>query len=269
MATHEPKDEPKRAANAARGETRPPPWKVGELASRTGLSVRALHHYDEIGLLRPSLRTPSGHRLYARADIERLQQIQSLRVLGLSLDEVGRVLDGAVLSPRQLIDVHLARLREQITLQTRLAGRLEALAHHLDAADVVSLDDVCRIIEDMTTMEQIQQYFTPEQLAVLDERRTAVGEERAREVRDSWNEIIPAVRTAMQQGVDPGAPEVRELATRWKALVNEFTAGDPKIARAVQTMYEHEGPALAEKLGEVPTPEMFEYMGRAFGAMKG
>jgi DNA-binding transcriptional MerR regulator len=54
---------------------KPLPWRVGELARRTGLTVRALHHYDEIGLLRPSLRTPSGHRLYAGADVSRLQQI--------------------------------------------------------------------------------------------------------------------------------------------------------------------------------------------------
>ena len=56
--------------------------KVGELARRTGLTVRTLHHYDEIGLLRPSLHTESGHRLYTAADVGRLQQVVSLRQLG-------------------------------------------------------------------------------------------------------------------------------------------------------------------------------------------
>ncbi len=245
-----------------------PPWKVGELANRTGLSVRALHHYDAIGLLPPSLRTAAGHRRYARADVERLQQIQSLRSMGFSLDEVKRLLDGAAFSPRHLVDVQLARIREQVALQTRLAERLTALGHHLDAAEVTSADDLCRIIEDMTTMERINQYFTPEQLAVLEERRTGVGEVRAREVRDAWNEIIPAVRAAMQAGVDPAAPEMLAIARRWRALVDEFTAGDPGIANAVRTMYEHEGPTLEEKLGEVPTPEMFAYMAKAFAAMR-
>lgn len=245
----------------------PPPWKVGELARRTGLSVRALHHYDQLGLLAPSRRTPSGHRLYDRADVERLQQIQSLRLMGFSLDEVRRLLDGAAFSPRQLITLHLAKLGEQIAVQTRLAERLRALAHHLDAAEVVSVDELCRLIEDMTTMEQITQYFTSEQLATLEQRRTGVGEARAREVREEWNEIIPTVRAAMARGVDPTAPEMLAVARRWKALVDEFTAGDPAIANAVRTMYEHEGPALQEKLGEVPTPEMFAYMGRAFAAL--
>ncbi|GJG86256.1 MerR family transcriptional regulator [Gemmatimonadetes bacterium T265] len=239
------------------------------MARRTGLSVRALHHYDQLGLLAPARRTRSGHRLYDRADVERLQQIQSLRLMGLSLDEVKRLLDGAAFSPRQLITLHLARLAEQIAVQTRLAERLRALDRHLDSAETVSVDELCRLIEEMTTMEQITQYFTPEQLATLDERRTRMGEARAREVRDEWNEIIPAVRAAMVQDVDPASPEMLDVARRWKALVDEFTAGDPAIANAVRTMYEHQGPALQEKLGEVPTAEMFAYMGKAFAALRG
>lgn len=97
-------------------------WKVGELPRRTGLTVRALHHYDAIGLLTPSGRSPSGHRLYELADVERLQQIQSLRLMGFPLDEVKRLLDGAALSPRRVIDLHLARLQEQIAAQSRLAS---------------------------------------------------------------------------------------------------------------------------------------------------
>ena len=62
--------------------------KVGDLAKQTGVSVRTLHYYDEIGLLSPSGRTETGYRLYAKDDIIRLQQIVSLREIGLSLDEI-------------------------------------------------------------------------------------------------------------------------------------------------------------------------------------
>lgn len=241
------------------------PLKIGELASQTGLSIRALHHYDEIGLLRPSARTPAGHRLYDRADVVRLQRIQSLRLMGLSLDEVKRLLDGAATAPRQLIDMQLARIRDEIELHTRLAERLTELGRHLDLAEGASLDDLCRILMEMTKMES---YFTPEQLAVLKERRESVGDERAQQVRATWNDIIPRVRNAMEGGVDPTSPEILALARAWKGLVHEFTAGDPAIANAVRTMYEKEGPALQQQLGEVPTPEMFVYMGKAFAAMR-
>jgi DNA-binding transcriptional MerR regulator len=67
---------------------RPASWKVGELAKQTGLSVRTLHYYDEIGLLSPSQRTEAGHRLYTADDIVRLQQVKSLRHLGFTLKEI-------------------------------------------------------------------------------------------------------------------------------------------------------------------------------------
>ena len=242
-----------------------PPWKVGELASRTGLSVRALHHYDEIGLLSPSLRTPSGHRLYQQADIARLQQIQSLRLMGIPLEEVKQLLDGAAMSPREVIDLHLARLHEQIALQNRLAERLKGLATHLDMVEGASIEDLCQIIQVTTAMEK---YFTTEQLEVLRERRTNIGEAHMNEVHNEWNEIIPKVRKAIAENVDPTSPEILAIARRWKALVEEFTGGDPKIANAVTTMYQHEGPKLQQQLGEVPTTEMFAYMGRAFAALK-
>ena len=63
--------------------------KVGELARRTGLTVRTLHHYDAIGLLRPSLHTEAGYRLYTAGDIARLQQVISLRQLGFGWTRSG------------------------------------------------------------------------------------------------------------------------------------------------------------------------------------
>ena len=67
--------------------------KVGELADRTGLSVRTLHHYDQIGLLAPEGRTRAGHRIYGLAQVRRLQQIASFRHLGLSLEEIRECLE--------------------------------------------------------------------------------------------------------------------------------------------------------------------------------
>src|SRR5262245_48112943 len=103
-------------------------FKVGELAKRTGLTVRTLHHYDEIGLLKPSLYSDSGHRLYTVADLARLQQVLSLRQLGFSLDEVRACLDRSDFSPMKVIQLHLARLREQMAVQQDLYSRLEGLS---------------------------------------------------------------------------------------------------------------------------------------------
>lgn len=63
-------------------------WKIGELASQCGITVRTLHHYHQIGLLVPSEFTEAGHRIYTKADASKLQQILSLKQLGLSLEEI-------------------------------------------------------------------------------------------------------------------------------------------------------------------------------------
>src|SRR5215207_1108109 len=94
--------------------------KVGELARRTGLTIRTLHHYDEIGLLKPSQHTDSGHRLYAAGDVARLQQVISLRQLGFTLEEVRDCLDRPGFSPLEVLGLHTTRLRDQIELQRRL-----------------------------------------------------------------------------------------------------------------------------------------------------
>lgn len=69
-------------------------WRIGELARETGLTVRTLHHYDQLGLLSPPARTEGGHRCYASSDVRRLHRIVALRSLGISLEQVGTLLDG-------------------------------------------------------------------------------------------------------------------------------------------------------------------------------
>src|SRR4051794_22866945 len=142
--------------------------KVGELARRTGLTVRTLHHYDEVGLLRPSLHTEAGHRLYTAGDVARLQQVLSLRQLGFSLEEVRDCLDREDFAPLEVVRLHVARLRGQIDLQRELCDRLEGLADFFRAAGEVSAFAFLRTIEVMTMIEN---YYTPEQLEALRKRR--------------------------------------------------------------------------------------------------
>ena len=94
--------------------------RVGELARRCGLTVRTLHHYDDIGLLRPSARSDAGYRLYDRDDVARLQQIQALRSLGVSLADVGAILDRPESSVATVIEQQLSLLDQQIARQVRV-----------------------------------------------------------------------------------------------------------------------------------------------------
>jgi DNA-binding transcriptional MerR regulator len=234
------------------------PWKVGQLAKRTGLSVRTLHYYDEIGLLSPSHHTASGHRVYTSSDVARLQQIVSLRHLGFTLGGIRECLDGTEFSPRRVIGLHVARLEEHIEAQRRLCERLKTIAASLDAAESVSAETFIRTIEEMTRMER---YYTQEQLDTLQERRKQVGEERIREVEAAWPALMAEVRAEMDRGTDPKSERVRGLAKRWMSLVEEFTGGDPGIAASAKNMWQNE--ASINGVDTAPMREMMAYIQKA------
>ncbi len=180
----------------------PPPWKVGELARRTGLSVRTLHHYDAIGLLPPSHRTESGHRLYAAADAARLQQILSLRQLGFSLDEVRDCLGRPDFSPSRVVHMHLRDLRERVEAERRLCDKLETLARRFGSAAEVSAEDFLQTIEAMNMLEK---YYTPEQRDQLQERTSRSAKRKSARPRRSGRISSPRSAPRWKQASIPRA----------------------------------------------------------------
>ncbi len=216
-------------------------WKIGELAERTGLTVRTLHHYDAVGLLKPTDRTNSvhgsGHRLYTTADVTRLQQILSLKCLGFGLEQIREYLARPEYDPRLVVRLHLERVREQANELNRLAARLAALSEALDKAETVSVDEFLTTIEEMAMIEK---YYTPEQLALLQRRREEVGEDVIRLGTQQWADLQADVQAAMDAGIEPTDARAAELAHRWFALVSGFTGGDPGVFQSLKKMYQNE-----------------------------
>jgi MerR family transcriptional regulator, thiopeptide resistance regulator len=240
-------------------------WKVGELAERVGLSVRALHHYEEIGLLRPAGRTESGHRLYGAAEVLRLQGIASLRALGFSLAEIGEYLEDPNFAPERVVRLHVERLRGRIELERRLCERLEFVAKRLESVEDPSAEEFIETVMEVTKMsERVEKYYTPGQLETLARRREEIGEERIREVEAEWPELIAAVETEMQRGTDPTDERVQALARRWMELVEAFTGGDPGIRRSLDNVWQQE-----DEVAGYDTTKMrasMQYIGRAIAA---
>src|SRR5262245_7143392 len=238
--------------------------KVGELARRTGLTIRTLHHYDEIGLLKPSLHTESGHRLYTAADIARLQQVISLRQLGFSLEHVGDCLSLADFSPLEVILLHVARLREQIDMQRGLCERLEALAAHFQQAGEVSADEFLQTIE---VMNMIENHYTPEQLEYLKKRREeagAAGEEAIKKGQADWAALMADLQAEMEKGTDPADPKLKEYEKRRQALVACFTGGNAGIEQSLKRMWTEQGDKLATQFGY--DPKLMEYLAKVAAA---
>ncbi|WP_437674591.1 MerR family transcriptional regulator [Sorangium sp. So ce131] len=233
------------------------PLKVGDLARQTGLSVRTLHYYEEIGLLSPSHRTASGHRMYSAGDVARLQQIKSLRELGFSLEQISGCLGKEGFSPLQTIELHLSRLREQIALEQKLCARLEGLARVLRAGEDVSVEQLLQTIEVMTMIEK---YYTPEQLAELKQRADALGPEKMREAENAWTTIYDDMRAEMQKGSDPKSEPVQQIVRRMRELIDAFTGKNPEIERSLNRMYQEE-PSMKHQHGV--DPALHEFIGKA------
>ena len=238
-------------------------WRIGDLASRAGISVRTLHHYDEIGLLRPSLRTEAGHRLYTAADVARLQQVLSLRQLGLSLDEVRACLDRPDFAPREVIRLHVARLRQQIAWQRQLCERLEALAALLDTAGEVSADEFLRTIEVMTMMEK---YYTPEQMKQFAEVGKQVGPEEIRAVEEAWTALLAEVRA--NRDLDPASPQAQALAQRWDELTERTMRGYQAFPELKQAIADNYKQGKFEGHPQAPQAADFAFIERARAARK-
>jgi DNA-binding transcriptional MerR regulator len=240
--------------------------QVGELSKRSGLTVRTLHHYDEIGILKPSSHSEAGYRLYTAADVARLQQVLSLRQLGLSLEEIRDCLDRSEFSPLEVIRLHLARLREQIELQRTLCKRLETVAARFGTAEEVSTDEFIRTIEAITMIEK---YFTPEQHALIQRRREEAGDELLRQRQEDWAKLIADTRAEMDAGTDPKKSKVQILAKRWQEMVRETSADDPAIKDALKKLWDEQGDYLAAQFGSQYDPRpVFGYITQAIDALE-
>jgi MerR family transcriptional regulator, thiopeptide resistance regulator len=232
-----------------------PVWKIGELARRTGLTVRTLHHYDEIGLLSPAERSDGGHRVYDEGDVQRLYRIVSLRSLGFPLDAIAQALDSQAFDPKAAVDDHLRRLEAQIAQEQQLLDKLRMLRQRLDA------DDFLTTIEELTMRER---YYTPEQLDQLEQRRQALGEDAIKDVEREWGEIFATLKQEMDKGTDPADPRLRPIGERSRELLDMFTGGDPGIQAGLKRMYETEGPEKASR--GMADPAVFEYLAQVRAA---
>ena len=133
--------------------TRTDGWKVGAVASASGLTVRALHHYDHIGLLCPSHRTSAGHRLYTADDVTRLYRISLLRRLGFPLAQIGHVLDDPKWDLRTTIERHLADTQRRAEIATRLRDRLSDMVTELGRQENPSPETLFGALEEMAMLD--------------------------------------------------------------------------------------------------------------------
>lgn len=240
-------------------------WKVGQLAHLTGLTVRTLHHYDHIDLVRPSGRTSAGHRLYEDADVQRLYQVLALRQLGLSLDEVAAVMAGAT-SMRQLLAAHRSYLDEQLSAMRRLRAQVSTLAASLEQSPHATVENFLELIRRVIVVDEtVKQYFSEEQLTELAERREQAGERAISDVESGWRDLLPRVTAAVESGMDPASPQAQAMAQQWMDLLEQFHGGDDGLRESLYRMQAENADQIEQEHGG-PSPAQMDFIAQANAA---
>ena len=226
--------------------------RVGELAKRTGITVRALHHYDTIGLLSPSARSDAGYRLYNREDLARLHQVLALRRFGWTLAEIAAFLNDPDLPLAELVGKQMAVLTGQIEQASALRARLATLQQQLAQGDLPTTADWLTTLEMMTVYDK---YFSKEELKHL-----ALYQPEAA-IADEWRALLAEVNGLIGAGVPAGDVRAQDVARRWMDAVVRGTAAQPQLFAKLNAMHEQE-PALHQHTGI--TPAITDYIVAGF-----
>ncbi|WP_171166507.1 MerR family transcriptional regulator [Streptomyces sp. I05A-00742] len=198
-------------------------YSVGQVAAVAGVTKRTLHHYDEIGLLVPSGRSPAGHRRYEEADLDRLQQIRFYRELGFPLDEVAKLLDDPDADPTE----HLRRQHGLLTGRIdRLREMAAAVEHAMEARKMgitLTPEEKFEVFGDFDPdayTEEVERRWGDCDLYEESRRRTAgYGKEDWLRIKEETDALNARIAALMAEEAAPGSEAAMDLAEEHRRLI--------------------------------------------------
>ena len=212
--------------------------RTGEFARRAGVTVRALRYYDQVGLLKPSGYSGSGQRLYSELDFARLQQILTLKLIGLSLEEI----KGLITTDTAAIENLLERQKRAFQIQAR---QLDAIIQTIQQAQAaiqtshtVDLEQVTAIIRAVNMSQQTdwyEQFFTDEQRGILEQLASRQTLDAQRQEGEAWKSLFEAAHEL--DGRDLQDAEEQALVDRWDALIGQMAQEDAALADRLNAAY--------------------------------
>lgn len=250
-------------------------YRVQAFANLAGVTVRTLHHYDRLALLRPK-RTGSGYRLYGARDLARLEQIVALKFLGLPLRQIKKLLDR---EGRPLADVLRGQRRALEEKRRRLDRAIQALADaepaigSTPAADAALLRHIIEVIDMQSNNEAeetMRKYYSDAAWGELARRRAEMTPQQRVAVEDSarrWQALFADIEASL--GEDPAGQKAQALVDRWLALVREFTGGDSEVEAGLGRAWKDRMNWPAELQGQAQPfsdPRIWDFIHRASGA---
>ena len=212
------------------------------MAKACGVTVRALRYYDEIGLVPASERTRTGHRRYTDTDVRRLYRVRALHQLGLSLGEIGAVLNAPddPTALRHLLVAQLADLDARAAAIAEQRSRVQALFEHVDEPGLLEPGQLLAVLETTVPIIDPTAFLTSRQRDALVRRRQALGDQAVEALKAESLGLLEQLRKLLRDGVPAGDTRVRELADRWQEIgtaVRGATSEDEHLNTALAAVW--------------------------------
>jgi MerR family transcriptional regulator, thiopeptide resistance regulator len=213
-------------------------YQAREFAELSGVTVRTLHHYDRLGLLKPGGRTAAGYRLYGERDLARLQQIVTLKFIGFSLKQIKALLERDQFDLRAALGLQreiIMEKRRHLDLAVKAIEKAEGMMASGEEHVWEALKKIIEVINMQNDVDWMNKYYTEEARQKLAQRATP--REVIEQGQKDWAALIKEVESMVAQGEDPASDMAQALAARWASLINAFTGGDPEIAEGLKKLY--------------------------------
>lgn len=208
-------------------------WKVGEVAELAGLTIRTLRYYDQICLFSPSQYTESGHRLYTKADLERLQPILSLKQMGMSLEEIQLLLSNPEeQTVAEILQTQISRVKKEIEVQQKLVAELENALSAAHSNRTLSISELTKLMEALKMNKE--KYFSKQQLDTMESRYENADKQLLKQAEQEFNGLIKEIRLEKEKGASPSDKKVQDLAKKWNDIVNAFSEDDSTFRKQAE-----------------------------------
>ena len=243
-------------------------YLIREFAGLTRVTVRTLHYYDQVGLLKPSFERPNGYRVYTDADLLKLQQIVTLKFMGFSLDEIRRLLDSKGYEAVKSLKVQAEAVKDEIARLRQASRAIEQVLARLVRDGRIHKQKLIKIMEVIQMGEDVkktwhEKFFSEAEMKEFQEVGKNYTPEMIEAYQRRWKELIDEVKKNIK--ADPASQVAQSLAKRWTDLFNEAYGDHPQLKTRIREAYTS---------GAVPQdyrmfgPKVMEFIKKAQAAAK-
>ena len=242
-------------------------YKIKELAKISGVTVRALHYYDEIGLLKPSAKGLNNYRYYEEPQLLKLQQIMFFKELGFSLNDVQKLLSQNDFDSIGALNAHRKNLENEIERKNNLIITVDQTIEHLKGKQLMKNEELYHGF-DSARQKEYEEYLVQSRGLAAEELLMQSKKQTAKWDKDEWDnvknegdEIHRALAEAMNNGFEPDSTEVQAIIERHYKMTERFYDVSKEVYIGLTQLYA-EHPDF-KKFFDVYHPNMIEFIGVA------